>query len=380
MKKIKGRVRDMFSAFRVSSVYKKAVAEAPDTQEFPDPVSALVKRLHPGLISLRLTSREDLGGGCYFLTFESADKPIPPIKPGQYMTLTKRIGDSILTRPYTICSDSRNLDSISVLIKKMGGPLTEYMSTCPFGDTFISEIGLGTFYYEPLRDSKNVVLLVGGSGVTPAISMAYDAKDYHLTILFGVNSEIEIPLRDTLESLVGENVRLVYVIQDGGNGTPCEKGLITDKIIAKYMGEDPTFFVCGPRPMLDSMVKELSKLHISERRLRISPSPVPFPESENPSKEVFELTLHMGKTIQRIPARYDETLLTAFERAGIYVHSACRCGGCGFCRVKVISGDYHYLPADDGRRAADKELNYVHSCSAFPREDMELMLDLPAYL
>ncbi len=146
------------------------------------------------------------------------------------------------------------------------------------------------------------------------------------------------------------------------------------------MGEDPTFFVCGPRPMLDSMVKELSKLRIPERRLRISPSPVPFPESAKSSKEDFELTLHIGKTIQKIPARYDETLLTAFERAGIYVHSACRCGSCGFCRVKVLSGDYLYLPAEDGRRAADAEMNYVHSCSAFPREDMELILNIPADL
>ncbi len=207
MKKIKGRFKDMLGAFRVSSRYKKIVAGASDARDFPDPVSELAKRLHPGVVSLRLVSREDLGGGCYYLTFESADKPIPPSKPGQYMTLTKRIGDSILTRPYTICSDSKNLDSISVLIKKMGGPLTEYLSACPLGDIFASEIGLGTFYYEPLRDSKNVVLLVGGSGVTPAISMAYAAKDYHLTILFGVNSEIEIPLRDTLESLVGESVR-----------------------------------------------------------------------------------------------------------------------------------------------------------------------------
>ena len=380
MKKIQGRLKDMLGAFRVSSRYKKKIASASETNDFSDPISELARKLHPGVITLRLDERIEVGEGCYFLTFSSLDKQIPLFKPGQYMALTKRIGTSIITRAYTICSDYGRRESISILIKKMGGPFTDYLSSCPLGDTVEAEIGLGPFYYEPLRDSKNVVILVGGSGVTPAIAMAYAARNYKLTILYAVNSQEELLLRDKLEALVGENVRLVYVIKDGGAGIPCEKGFITEKIIAKYMGEDPTFFVCGPKPMLESMQAELQKLHIPSRRIRIEPASVFVLPSDlpKPSKETFELTLHIGKSIQRIPARFDESLLTAFERAGIRVHSACRAGSCGFCRVKVLSGDYLYLPTLDGLRAADKELHYVHSCSAFPKGDMELLLDIPS--
>ena len=382
MKKVQGRLKDTLGAFRVSSRYKKAIAEASDSREFSDPITDLARKLHPGTITLELVERVQVGEGCYYLTFRSVDKEIPPFHPGQFLTLTKRIGTSVLTRAYTICSDVARRESISILIKKMGGPFTECLSSCPIGETFASKIGLGPFYFEPLRDSRNLVVLVGGSGVTPAIAMAYAAKDYHLTILYGVNSEEEILLKDKLESLVGENVRLVYVIKDGGRTVPCEKGFISKEIIAKYMGEDPTFFVCGPKPMLEGMKDALTQLGVARKRLRIEPPSIVVDPSSlpTPKKETYELTLHIGRSIQKIPARYDEPLLTSFERAGILVESACRAGACGHCRVKVMRGEYVYLPSADGRRAADKELNYVHSCCAFPTSDMELLLDIPEVL
>ncbi len=382
MKKIQGRLKDILGAFRVSSTYQKNIDRASEEATFKDPINALAKKLHPGVIALKLLERTQVAQDAYFLTFESADKDIPLFKPGQFLTLTKRIGASVLTRAYSICSDPAKRDSISVLIKKMGGPFTEYLSSCPIGETFASEIGLGTFYYEPLRDSKNVVMLLGGSGITPGLAMAYEAKNYRLTILCGANTEEEIYLRDRLESSVGENVRLVYVIKDGGRGLPCEKGFITADIIKKYMGEDPTFFICGPKPMIEAMVLELDKLGIPKRRIRIEPpsihgvpSSLPVPE-----KEAFELTLHIGTMVRRIPARFDEPLLTAFERAGILVHNSCRAGSCGYCRVKALTGTCHYLPSLDGLRAADKEMGYVHSCSAFPTSDMELILNIPSDL
>lgn len=382
MKKIQGQVKDLLSSFRVTSSYKKAIANASEEPTFTDPINALAKKLHPGFIDLRLDKRVRVAEGCYYLTFSSVDTPIPVFRPGQFMTLTKKIGSSILTRAYTIASDCKNRETISVLIKKMGGPFTDYLANCPIGETFSAEVGLGTFYYEPLRDSKNLVILVGGSGVTPAIAMAYAAKNYHLTILYCVDSEEQILLRDELEALVGENLTLIYFIRDGGQTVPCVKGLITVESIRKYMGEDPTFFVCGPKPMVDSMISQLQKLDIPKRRLQIEgPSLNGYPgHMEEADKATYRLTIHIGKSVTRIDARNDESLLTSFERAGIFVRNGCRSGACGCCRVKVLGGKYQYLPSVDGRRAGDKEMNYVHACCTFPRSDMELLLDIPRTL
>ena len=40
------------------------------------------------------------------------------------------------------------------------------------GDVLTGTMGLGQFYYEPLRDAYHVVALAGGVGITPFASMA----------------------------------------------------------------------------------------------------------------------------------------------------------------------------------------------------------------
>jgi len=49
-------------------------------------------------------------------------------------------------------------------------------------------------------------------------------------------------------------------------------------------------------------------------------------------------------------------------------------GACGFCRTKLISGNYYMPENRDGRREADRMFGYIHPCSTFPRSDMEIML------
>ena len=62
----------------------------------------------------------------------------------------------------------------------------------------------------------------------------------------------------------------------------------------------------------------------------------------------------------------------ALERAGLTVPSRCRSGECGWCRTKVISGDF-FAPAEhENRRYADKLSGYIHPCSTFPLSDMVL--------
>ena len=67
------------------------------------------------------------------------------------------------------------------------------LDTFQVGDEIIASAGEGHFYYDELRDCKNVVALAGGSGITPFLSMAYAIRDgiedFNLTILFGSRTE-----------------------------------------------------------------------------------------------------------------------------------------------------------------------------------------------
>ena len=88
------------------------------------------------------------------------------------------------------------------------------------------------------------------------------------------------------------------------------------------------------------------------------------------------MTVHRGIQEDVIPARAKESIAAALERAGIRLETGCRSGECGFCRTKVLSGSYFVCPENDGRRAADKEFNYVHACAAYPLSDLEIRIPI----
>ena len=71
------------------------------------------------------------------------------------------------------------------------------------GDKVIVSDPQGQFYYEDLRDSKHVIALAGGSGITPFLSMAAaiaeGSEDFNLTILFGSRTQEQILFKEELE-------------------------------------------------------------------------------------------------------------------------------------------------------------------------------------
>ena len=89
--------------------------------------------------------------------------------------------------------------------------------------------------------------------------------------------------------------------------------------------------------------------------------------------KTFELTIVTADGVsQKIPARFDEPILVALERAGIRAPSKCRNGECGWCRSRLIGGKVFIPDSMDGRRLADDEAGYIHPCSSWALSDLEL--------
>jgi len=71
----------------------------------------------------------------------------------------------------------------------------------------------------------------------------------------------------------------------------------------------------------------------------------------------------------------DQTVLTAILRSGASVMFGCRGGGCGTCKMRLISGR-----VDHGRCSAailpqeERESGWILSCQARPRSDLSVEL------
>ena len=161
-----------------------------------------------------------------------------------------------------------------------------------------------------------------------------------------------------------------------------EHGFITSDLIAKYAPDTYSVFVCGSQGMYDYVEGECKKLGLKKKfvrfdaygQYRLTARDSEFTDVHK--DKTYEITVIKNNGVERkIPARADEPVLVAFERAGIEAPSKCRSGECGFCRTKLASGEV-YTPAKvERRRQYDKETGYIHPCCTFPKSDLRILIN-----
>lgn len=412
--KVNGFFKDLTGSMRAEKLRKEAISSAKDDNEYNDPIRALAEEIHPKKTHLVVTKVEDVSPTARMFVFEAeqGDK-LPPFQAGEYLVLDIEIGSTKTSRPYSICSapyQARTGEHPYVAITvRNGRPNEGFVSSYLYanvkvGDHFLSHLAFGQFYVEPLRDSKNIVALAGGSGITPFFSMAQEIAhgtlDADLTILYGSRSHQDIILEKELKAVASScsRVRFVNVLSDDSAELQegDEKGFLSAEIIKKYMGEDPTFFVCGPLPMYQFVSGELKKLETPYRRIHMEVFGAPrditkgvgfdneagHPQAgeakayDGDAGAVYQLTVVRGVAEDKIPAKASEPLAVALERAGISAGTRCRSGACGYCRVKVLEGKFFVPAVGDGRRLADKENGYAHACSTYPLSDMKIKINI----
>lgn len=80
--------------------------------------------------------------------------------------------------------------------------------------------------------------------------------------------------------------------------------------------------------------------------------------------------IEMAGTGERFDARADESLLQAATSAGVAIPHDCQLGGCGTCRVKVVSGAHDYEEFPFGISPEEADAGFVLACQARARSDM----------
>lgn len=392
MVKVRGFFKDIKGTGRIIEMRKAQIAKAPSIPMGHDPIKELANKLHPSELHLKADSIVDETPSTKTYRFVKNEGPdIPYFQAGQYISFKLNIGDSFVTRPYTISSSPYETlgknPYVEVTMKvKPGGLVSEYIfENWKVGTLVTANMPLGHFYYEPLRDAKNVVAMAGGSGITPFKSMAKEIVngklDMNLTILYGSRFKNDIIFYEELEELAKKSkgkVKVVNILSDEENWDG-EKGFINAEVIKKYSDpKNTTYYVCGPGAMYNFIDKEIAKLGVPEKRYRkevCGEDPDIYRMADFPEKaknKTYKIKVNMGCESVEIPANSRETVLVALERAGIKQDSNCRSGECGFCRSKLEKGNVYVNKKNDGRRSADKEYGYFHPCSSYPISDLEI--------
>jgi nitric oxide dioxygenase len=201
-------------------------------------------------------------------------------KPGQYLTFWLEIpGHAPVKRNYSI-SNAPNGQSYRISVKRepMGlasswlhdqaKPGTILKVAPPAGEFFLHE-----------HPERPVVLLSGGVGLTPMVSMLETIADRHPQVhthyVHGTHDRETHAMREHVRSLASaaRTIRVTDFHQtpltDEVAGTDYdEAGLITDEwLIANTPVADADYFICGPRPFLRAAVASLSLAGVPSDRI-----------------------------------------------------------------------------------------------------------------
>ena len=386
-------VLDMLKFKNMAKVREQAIQAAPAKEIKGDfAINNNAKLLHPDHQKLVVSEIIDhAGAGAKTFVFKSAEgKPLAYFRAGQYLSLKLQIGDSFVTRPYSISSSPQwTLEGkVAITVRtNPGGFVADWLlANLKVGDKVIASGGEGQFYYEGLRDAKNVVALAGGSGITPFLSMAYAIRDgiedFNLTIIFGSRTEENILFREELDAICAacNKVKVVHVLSDEEK-EGYEHGFITAQLIQKYAKDPYSVFICGPEAMYRFVSGEIDKLGLPGKNVRremLGVTKKVWEQDGYPAEckdKTFRLTIHQGPKEWVVDASANEPILVAIERAGVAAPSRCRSGECGWCRSKLVSGQYFTPAENEGRRHSDVVNDYIHPCCTFALSD--LVIEVP---
>jgi ferredoxin-NADP reductase len=129
------------------------------------------------------------------------------------------------------------------------------------------------------KESRAAIMLVGGIGITPFMSMIKDATERnlpHKIFLFYSNRRPEdTAFLKHLKDLAQRNPNFIFIptmteMEKSAEQWEGEKGYITKEIIEKYVPDraDAIYYAAGPQVMVAAMRKILNEMDVSDDDIR----------------------------------------------------------------------------------------------------------------
>lgn len=352
-------------------------------------VKNVVEKLHPKRQQIILNEiRYETPSTSTFVFSKKGGGNLPPFQAGQYINLFVNIQGVSTARPYSISSSPLIRDKYELTIKRAeGGFVSPYLlDDVKVGQVFESSGPMGSFHHNPLFHGDDLVFLAGGSGIAPAMSMlntmCASNKNFKFHIIYSNSYENDMIFIDDLRRItsVDSRIRLTeFLSRDASPEYKGNRGRLTKDKLATLLG-DPLkkmYYICGPTPFNENAIELLTSLGVRTGRILVDGNgPPKNPETltgwpSSVKKGTF-INVKLGKEI-KFQAEVGEPLLNSLERNGYTTENACRSGECSLCRIRLVSGNV-FSPSEAKIRKSDKRFGYIHSCVAFPTEDIEIKL------
>ncbi|BBB47685.1 ferredoxin reductase family protein [Pelolinea submarina] len=178
--------------------------------------------------------------------------------------------------PFSISGSAHRKDELRFSIKALGD-FTRSIGDLKGGETVYVDGPYGSFCPDSPKTLKGLVMLAGGIGIAPVMSILHtlaDQKDQRpLFLFYGNHSEEKIPFKAEIDQLAEQlNLTITHVLEVPAKKLKSETGFITKDMLANTLPDNRAelyYFVCGPLPMIDAMESNLHKLHIPHHQVTL---------------------------------------------------------------------------------------------------------------
>ncbi len=306
-------------------------------------------------------------------------------QPGQFLTVRVRIDGRDHARCYSISSAPDIRGYLEISVRRQGVVSNALHATMRAGGSLAIKGPTGVFTY-PAGDDRPLVLLAGGIGITPLMSMlrhaVTTAPTRPVTLLYSARTEDDFAFLDELRMLARRHPQMSVRLATHNSTAPeHHPGHIDEMLVRTAVPHvvDSICLICGPTPMIESMRHLLAVLHVPEAQVRhevfnaaIAASSTREPESaalaaptrphvvEHSESESRAFSMACGKSGRSVRIQEGQTLLDAAEASDVPLLSLCRAGVCGTCRVQVTDGAVHC--ESDTLDKEDRERGFVLAC------------------
>ncbi|WP_109317365.1 PDR/VanB family oxidoreductase [Pseudovibrio ascidiaceicola] len=292
--------------------------------------------------------------------------PLIQFAAGAHIAVQLKDGSS---RQYSLIDLGENLPyenqryTLAILWEEDGSGGSAYMHSLQVGDAVQVDTPKNDF---PLiEDDRPVVLIAGGIGVTPIISMAAALKraGKSYALHYSGRTLDGMAFRDELVGLCGD---AVSIHSDDDPEHRLDLG-----VLIPTLDKASHIYVCGPKGMIEAVREQALSAGFGKEQIHFELFASPTPSGDD-AGEGFEVEVKSSGEVFWVPQ--DKSIVDVLEDGGVDLVYDCQRGDCGICQVDVLEGEPDHrdvVLSDDEKAAGD----VMHICVSRAKSK-RLVLDL----
>lgn len=282
-------------------------------------------------------------------------KNLPPFSAGSHIDVHLQNG---LIRQYSLCNDPA--ENHRYLIAVLRDPLTrggsKALHELQMGDRVsISEPKNHFALIEANNEANHSLLLAGGIGVTPILSMAEQLKAR------GAEFEMHYCTRSKERTAFLERIRespFASKVQfHFDDGDAAQRFNLKAQLSAPQLGTH--LYVCGPKGFIDAVLATARGAGWPEDRLHYEFFSAELVKSDSDTD--FQVKIASSGKVVVVPK--NRTVAQALAEAGFELPTSCEQGVCGTCVTKILEGipDHRDMYLSLGEQASNTQ--FMPCCS-----------------